>query len=319
MKIIYFILAHKAPEQLKKLVNQLSGENVKIYIHIDKASDYLEFEKALKDILNITILSTQRVYWGEISMVNATLDLINSAYNAGELRGEGYCVLLSGQDFPIKPKAYIYTFFIQNYGKEYIDLHKLPYSGWEDGGMNRVEAFTLKLKEKVFVIYPLRHLFFFKSTNIKQVLRCIYTSIKANRVIYCLKKVFSKRKRPGDISMYGGSQWWALTFETVKAINFFLERNSEYIKFHQDTLIPDEIFFHSLVPLLVDKEKLHKSITYAAWNKSYNGNSPGILTEEDIHVLVRKQALFARKFDMNKNPKILDTVVKVLLEEKESK
>ena len=317
MKIVYFILAHKEPEQSKKLVNQLAGEEVKLYIHIDRDSDYSRFEQALDGLPNTTLVSTQAVHWGGISMVEATLDLINNAYMAGELEEKGYCVLLSGQDFPIKPKTYIHTFLLENYGKEYIDLNKMPYSGWEDGGMIRIQAYASTVKDRVFIIYPLTHLYFFKPKNIKRVLRCIYASIKNNTIICCLKKIFSRRNIPENIPLYGGSQWWALTFETVKKIKCFLERNSEYIRFHQDTFVPDEIFFHSLVPLLVDKEKLHKSITYAAWDKSYNGRSPGLLTQEDIHELSQKQALFARKFDMNEHPGILDVVTMRLLVEKE--
>jgi hypothetical protein len=121
------------------------------------------------------------------------------------------------------------------------------------------------------------------------------------------------RKVYDDIILYQGSQWWALTRDCVKYINSYLENNHGYVRFHKHTLVPDEIFFHSIVKnsplasnIIHDFEKVfcysdyltsnEHGCTYIDWNAP-DVSLPKVLTIEDYDNLINSTCLFARKFD----------------------
>ena len=107
MEKIYLILAHKSSEQIEKQINALQDEKVTFYIHIDLKSDLNEF-KNLERIPNV-ILIKERVdcIWGDFSIVIATLNLIK---NVIKNHNDGFCILMSGNDYPIKSKKVINSF-----------------------------------------------------------------------------------------------------------------------------------------------------------------------------------------------------------------
>lgn len=85
--------------------------------------------------------------------------------------------------------------------------------------------------------------------------------------------------------------------------------NPSYLHFHTYTLIPDEIFFHTLI-VEVNKNSLgnlHQTLTYVNWEK------PGVplpvtFSKNDYHELINlpHSVLFARKFDTKKDADILN-------------
>ncbi|MGF1986665.1 MAG: hypothetical protein RMY62_002115 [Nostoc sp. ZfuVER08] len=71
MKIAYIILAHKYPEQLKRLIHRLNTENVSFFIHIDKkveAKIYHQVVTLLKDFTNV-FFSKDSIQDGEVLML----------------------------------------------------------------------------------------------------------------------------------------------------------------------------------------------------------------------------------------------------------
>ena len=75
MDIAYLILCHKNQNQVTKLINTLSNDNVDFYVHIDKkAKDFV-----LNENNHIFILPNEKridVQWATKSMVVATIELI---------------------------------------------------------------------------------------------------------------------------------------------------------------------------------------------------------------------------------------------------
>lgn len=106
IRVGYIIIARKLPGQLLRLVDRLcSGPDTDtpVVIHVDPRSRSL-FAGAiglLQSRTNIQVISTHKVRWGEIQMVDALLDCLSMLVSR---RPEvTHIKHLSGQDYPVLP------------------------------------------------------------------------------------------------------------------------------------------------------------------------------------------------------------------------
>lgn len=275
-RMAYAIQCHKNAEQINQLINQLDGKEIDFYIHVDKKSAII---KELKVGSNIYILKNRlNVKWGHISQVYATLNLLEEIHNTKKY---DYIHLISGQDFPIKDNKFILDFFKNNSGKQYIQFRKLP-NDWPFRGMNRI-----------LVYYP--NVMFLNKYTRKLI--SIY-----ERLI--MKYPILQRRIDKNICFYGGSSWFSITSDCVQYILEFLKDNPNYLKFFNNTICGDEIFFQTI--LVNSKYKnflVNDNKRYIDWSEGKS--SPKTLKIEDYVKIKNSDKLFARKFDANIDKKIL--------------
>lgn len=100
-----------------------------------------------------------------------------------------------------------------------------------------------------------------------------------------------------QIEFYFGSQWWALTGETVEWIINYLGQHEDYYIFYKNTVCPDESFFHTLVMLSPFGDKTTDNLLYQHFQKG--ANSPDVLTADDLQRAKESKYLVMRKVDMN--------------------
>lgn len=239
MKIAYLILAHNNPLHLTRLISALQTEHSHMFLHIDKKSNGF-IHLPVKS--NTTLIkNTVSVNWGGFSLVQATLNLLQEANTIGEY---DYFILLSGADYPIKSNAYIFQFLQQHKGEEFINLCKMPEM---NKTFDRVEYFYIENA------------------------RDFAASSLSKRVINkSLRFALFKRKYPKPYShftLYAGNQWWVLSKRCVDYILHFITHNSEYVDFYKYTLIPDELFFHTIIGNSPFKENVVNALMYTDWLK----------------------------------------------------
>jgi len=106
MKICYLILAHKNPEQLRRLVSTLDDTGVNFFIHVNKRSQsfYDDAREVLADFTNIYFLPRKKIWWGTFGMTDAVITGIEVI--ASSDISYDRVVFISGQDYPIKSKDY---------------------------------------------------------------------------------------------------------------------------------------------------------------------------------------------------------------------
>jgi hypothetical protein len=299
MRIAYLILSHKNPEQLRELINQLNDPNVNFFIHIDSKSPISEFHAKTTGCNAHITFSNKRFngQWGDIGLVLATLELINEAKNCYDF---DYYLLLSGMDYPIKSNEEIFRFFETNMGKSFIQYTSLPTEKLNYGGMDRIYgySYTLLKKRQTYVPYSLKPKFNLKG-HILNALLSIYSLPQKSRKNYKHAKTF-----------YYGSQWWMLHKNAVKSILDFLDSNPDYLNFHKYTLIPDEIFFQTILLNHHDSKNLNiinNNYRFMVWEQ--NCNHPKFLGIEDFDSILHSSDLFARKFE--ENSEILKSINKM--------
>jgi hypothetical protein len=285
MRIAYLILAHNAPNHLSRLVRALDSPNTGFFIHVDRKSDISPFRDSLSQC-DVTFLQDRvGVYWGDFSVVKATIKLINEALN--QAPEPGYLVLLSGSDYPLKSPQYIENFFSENHGRQFINLVRMP-----------CEAMGKPLKRLQDYWLQIPHDSQFVMRVVDRLNRLINDRLKLIRRDY--KGVFN------GLVPYAGSQWWALTNDACRHILSFIDSKCDVVKFFRNTYTPDESFFQTIIGNSEFAEHVTRNLTFADWSRAAGG--PAMIDMDHLNAFMktaciiaddsygRGELLFARKF-----------------------
>ncbi len=316
MYINYILLVHKNPVQVNRLITKLNDENVNFYIHVDKNVNIDFFKKHITGENIYFVPDNKRKFglWGDIGLIEATIETLNLI----KANNKGFCILLSGQDYPLVSKQKISHFLLQNLNTVFMHIFPLPDKGYgKYGGMDRIWFYKLQFSKERSDLIQLIPLYYKGAFSKKNILNFIRTFKKFH--IKTLKFFLKNRPLPGNLKPYSGGQWWAIPINIVHDILEFLKSNPKYIKQHKYTLAPDEIFFQTIIKQLEKSNpnlKTQVSITYVNWlrkntplpvtftNNPYDQNE---LREQS------KTKLFARKFDMETDEAILDWIDEKLI------
>ena len=317
MDITYIILAHKNPAQLKRLVQKSTSEKVYFYIHIDKNSTISPFIKELENFKNVFFLEEHKrenCTWGDIGIVKATINAIEKIRLDDR---KGFITLLSGQDYPVQSKDLFVAFLEKNKDFNFVDYFNIPYNFWSNNGLDKINSYKINLsnrREHFIQIYSIFNREFYRLSHAKK----IYALLRINKPLEIIS-IFKKRKFPKNMLPYGGSQWWTITTDVAAKIYDFLNKNPKYLKYHKYSLIPDEIFFQSIILNLAAKDDtikiVNKSLTYANWIKR-GCSLPVTFEATDIDELADctlSDRFFARKFDIDIDVEVLNLIDNRLL------
>jgi len=277
MKTAFLIMAHRQPGHLARLLRVLDGDWNTAFIHIDRRVDDRLFKAASPQRKNILFLErSSRIAsrWCGFGSVRAALNLLRAALASGR-DFDRFC-LLSGADFPIKSIAHIREQF--NTSTEFIRIARRLGPHDEHEHMQHVR----------------------------------YYHFRDNELLKRLPRIIPRKLYPG-MTLYQGSQWWALTSGCIRFIMDFVQAHPEYARFQRYFFCPDEIFFHSLVknspfaahiyhdlasvPAGMDPYSLTEHGCHFVDWKFKGLTVPKILDGSDLPRLLASPALFARKFD----------------------
>ena len=288
MKQAFIILGHKNPKQIKRLVSALNNPRFVFLIHIDARVPIEPFEQELGTKETNILFAKNRKHgrWGGIGIVKATLECLRQLTGMDNDNEFTHVSVLSGQDYPVKSKEYIHDFFNKNRNSDFIGFEPFPLKHTGYGGMERIQHYSFNLFGKRHTYLPKQY--------------CKNLSLKGkimNKFLYILEKILPKRKIPYGLKPYYGSQWWSLTRETVMQVLTFLDEHPEYEKYHSFSLLPDEMFFQTIVVELRQSEVdlVNENLRYIIWEK--DSSHPVSLTTENFSDIAKTNALFARKFD----------------------
>jgi Core-2/I-Branching enzyme len=286
MRVAYLILAHNTPNHLSRLVRALDSPNADFFIHVDRKSDISPFRDRFSQS-NVRFAEDRvAVYWGEFSIVQASVSLIREALN--HLPAPHYLVLLSASDYPLRSSQYIEAFFLENQRRQFINMVQMP---CEPVGklLERLEQYWLQTPNDAQfvgrVVARLNHL--------------INNQLKLIKRDY--EKVFS------GLVPYAGSQWWALTKDACRHVLEFIDSRSDVVKFFRNVAFPDESFFHTIIGNSKFATQVRRNLTFHDWSRS-SGPKPAIIDMDHLNAFMktpclitedpygRGELLFARKF-----------------------
>jgi hypothetical protein len=290
MKIAFIILAHHNHNHLKRLIGQVHNERVSIYLHIDRGvSDrtFRTMQKQLAEFDDLAWLPRCYSHWGSWGLVNASLSGLRQAQQADC----DYAILLSGQDYPIKPLSHLLNFLEENNGISFLQYHRLPSDQWPPDGTSRYTRWHFNLGWKDSCVRTL-------------------SNRALNRVF---NAAFPHRTLPDELVPYGGWQWWCLHRNCVDYVLDFAASQHRAVQFFKRVRIPDEMFFHTvLMNSSLNSCVQNRLLTYTDWE---GPPYPRILTRDDFESLKASNFFFARKFDAEVDTVILDRIDRELLQQ----
>lgn len=299
MKIAVLMLVHKNIEQVERLITRLKHDDIDIFIHVDKKCEF-----SPSDISDPKVIFTKNrfdVGLFEFSMVDAEMELIRTAR---QYRQYDYYVLLSGQCYPLMHINKIFDFLSEQYPTPFIEI--LPTDGKK---FERIFKHVYTLKRFKLASYAFLRQHF--SHRAFLILRYIPGGLAAT--ISWLKELFVKSPRVRLKKMkqfpYFGPQWWILPDVIIDEI-YPLFENKKFCNIISDCFSCDETFFQTAIMMNPQRAKLILGENKEYRNKKnftiFDGGHPIILTEQNYEQLISSNMLFARKFDINVDSKILD-------------
>ena len=280
MEIAYLVLAHEKPHQLARLLQALGTEGARIFVHVDLAASLEAFVANCAYIRNVEWARHRvDVRWGGFGVVQATLNLMSQALEAGRY---DYLLLLSGADYPIVSNARIVAELDSGNGSEFINCTPMPAP--EVGKpMSRLDRY------------------FFAPKNRRNVFARLLN--RALRI--------GPRRNPsralGHMQPYGGSGWWCLSSACATYVLEFVQENPAFVRFFRRTCIPDEMFFQTIVANSRFARNIRPALFYADWSRKAPPY-PAVLDSTDLHRLRGSGRLFARKFDIDGDPGVFDLI-----------
>ena len=297
-KHAYLIMAHNNIYILKKLLQLLDNKNNDIYLHIDKKStgfDDNELKKLIKKS-NIYFVKRTSVYWGDISQIECEYHLLKQSVN----KQYEYYHFLSGVDLPLHSQKYIHQFFETNKGKEFVQLT------------------TKNIIDNRNAYYRIsRYHFFQKYGKSRHKIRKIFYNIFQKIVMPTQSILKIDRIKKHNIEIGYGANWVSITHEFVK---YILEKESWVKSIYKYSLCADELFIQTILVNSKFKQNVYKEeqdtfngdscMRYIDWDR---GN-PYVFRTLDYNKLKSSQMLFARKFDINVDKRIVDSIYAMVKE-----
>lgn len=267
--IAFVIAAHKNPEQVVRLVRRLASDRAAFILHVDRRAS-AEIEAAIRagtsDVEDVHFVERHRCYWAGFGVVAAMLDAFDLLLERNV--GFTHAVLLSGQDYPLRPTAEIERFFADGEGQTFMKCAPLPTPFWVEGGLSRIEDWYLVSRRRVRVRVPWR------------------------------------RSIPGGLTPHGGETWGSFARPMAAYIREFVQHNPRYVRFFRHVLHANELFFQTIMmnsPL--SHSVVQDDLRYIDWSVD---PGPALLRTSDFERLAESGKLFARKFDVAVDGAILD-------------
>ncbi len=296
MKQAILIVAHKNPEQLKRLIGYFRGE-CEIYIHIDRRSEITRDEKEeLRSLPGVkAVVSRYRVRWGGYSILRVEMLLLKLALKMGNA---GYFHLISGQDYPIRPLSEFIDFFSRTRETGFISCTHLPHPITDGNTFLRVQYF-----------FP---------ADLMDV-RGKEGRARMWRFVWWQKRHGLKRRLPDTFDhLYGGSAWFSISRELAKYIVDYTRRHPRFYRRMRHTYIPEEIYIPTVILNSDHKRKVvwNDNLRNIFWINEGLDDSPQNITEESFRILFRRpHAFFTRKMEYPQSLAAMDLIDQKLLVE----
>lgn len=256
------------------MVDKLNNGDFDFYIHVDKKLN-INTHKELFSYPNVFFIKDRiDIKWASYTSVMATFNALKQIEASG-IKYD-YINLMSGQDYPIKSAGYISDFLKKHKGKQFI--HYKEFNEWT-GAQGRIDK------------YHLADMNFAGKYVVQRLVNLIV----------------EKRKVPANIKPYGYSTFWTLTPDCAFYIVKYIANNPDVERYFKYTFGSDEFIYQTVVMNSVYKEDvINNNYRYVDW--SGGGFRPKFLVTEDFEKLKASDCLFARKFSIDVDERILDLI-----------
>jgi len=284
VRIGYLVVSHRDPGQVRRLVRVLNETpGAEVLVRHDQRRSPLPRDE-VEDAGGRLLDDGLELEWGGWGQAEVLLNGIRRL-------DTDWVVVLSGQDYPLRPLAEIQAFFG---GTEH---EALLGDAWEldlarDPGPPRDEFFTR---------YAYRH--YRRPPGLGELPRrlrpVLYTREMPPRL------GVRRLRRPS--SVFVSADWLTVSRRAVASIERYVREQSAAMRYFRRVAVPSEALFATA---LMRDEALSIGLDHRRFIRFPHEGAPhpDTLTSADLPELQRSSALFARKFDVRVDAEVLDAL-----------
>jgi hypothetical protein len=314
VQLLFLITAHQHPELLARLCERI--------LNVPETSVTVQWDRARPVPLEtlppqVELHRTQRpVGWA----TGTQLDALSESLAAVATRSFDWLLILSGQDYPIRPMQEL-TAFLEATPHQ---LFLQPYEGGTVPPPPKRRPLTHE-QERYFYRYfwmpgrpwallppRLQHITAAGGERLLQALPTGgYVRIQRRTRGFSPAIAFRTRKHPFTPTRpcRMGADWFALSRPVYEDLETRTRAAPELLRYFRRTFHPTESFFHTVLLPSWESENAGTNLHYYHFS---GGPHPDVLTESDYAQLRASSKFFARKFDLSSEA-LLDRIDRELL------
>jgi hypothetical protein len=293
-RVAYVIMSHANPPQVLRLAQRLrvGSPAATVLIHHDDRHSRLD-DAALEALGGVQqVRPATRVRWGWASQLDAVLRCLERL--VADV-GFDWMVMLSGQDYPIRPLADIERDLAAGPYDGYVEGMKVARPGWTRGP---IDQFTAR--------------YFYRYRPIRNPGRLLRRAVTTARPLLVLRDmpwgiVLGRRCRAPfspSLPCRRGSDWFSLSRRAVEAVVRAARSRPELVRHYRGTILPTESFPQTV---LYAEPGLRLSGDFRRFTSWPRGElHPRVLRLADLEEILASGADFARKFDMTVDSRVMD-------------
>lgn len=288
----YLIIAHDKPRQLEILLSLLDDPRNDVYLHLD--SRFAIEPDALRGRVcrsSLFLVERSPVKWGRSSQVACELKLLAAATGR---RAYEFYHLLSGADLPLHPQETVHRFFDAHRGEVFLSF------------ASRVGKAE---RDRVALYHP------FVGRGWKRQPLSEVMKLVLDVALEKLQSFLGVDRIPAGIEIKKGSNWFSIPDGLARDV---VSHSEEIMRMCRYSKCADEVFLQTFVwnskwreelfSLDVHPERpmepiepVEKSMRLIDWERG----APYVWTIEDYEELSSSEMMFARKFDMDADERII--------------
>ncbi len=327
MRVAFLILNHRAPEQMLRLLATLRRQlpDSPLVVHHDRFHTPLDAD-VLRPIGAVHLLTSDfPIRWGDFSLLDCTWRCMRWINENVEF---DWLVLLSAQDYPIKPLSDLGSYLGGSGADALLTASPIRelVSSSQTRDMRRRYLYQYRLGT-TSPLAPQGHDRLWRTLRHTvgmpvDVVNYVQPYFKIYKFPDAMPWRFGWRARENPFTRehpcWFGSAWYCLSRKAVVYVSSFLQRNPSHSDYYRKTIYPDESATATI--LQNSSEIIVKSATthYTKWTQPKSGH-PDILSICDLPDMEQSSAYFARKFDLGHDSDVLDRLDELSIARPESR
>ena len=286
MTVVYIVISHRNPEQVVRLVRVLrEGPSSRVLVRHDPRGEKLERER-IEAAGGEPLEDRIKMRWGGWSQLKLILACLREA---AERHDPDWTLILSGQDYPLRPLADIEA-----------GLDASPADA-RLGSIRRVETRRPAAGDDEFFL-RCRYRHYARPRVFPS--RLLPGSIRPLAYARDLPPLVGVRRTvPAPLTFFASADWLTLGRAGLRAV-LAASRHRRLMRHFRRVAVPSESFFASVLlgdPSLIVEQDDRRFASFA-----HGAAHPDTLTSKDYDRLLASGADFARKFDVTSDSRVLD-------------
>ena len=286
MTVVYIVISHRNPEQVVRLVRVLrEGPSSRVLVRHDPRGEKLERER-IEAAGGEPLEDRIKMRWGGWSQLKLILACLREA---AERHDPDWTLILSGQDYPLRPLADIEA-----------GLDASPADA-RLGSVRRVETRRPAAGDDEFFL-RCRYRHYARPRVFPS--RLLPGSIRPLAYARDLPPLVGVRRTvPAPLTFFASADWLTLGRAGIRAV-LAASRHRRLMRHFRRVAVPSESFFASVLlgdPSLIVEQDDRRFASFAR-----GAAHPDTLTSKDYDRLLASGADFARKFDVTSDSRVLD-------------